>query len=69
VNLLLDTHTLLWLMEGAPSLSGTAAALLADPANRLHLSMASVWEIGIKVGLKKMGREPAPSVAWLPPGG
>jgi PIN domain nuclease of toxin-antitoxin system len=42
-------------MEASPSLSGTAAALIADPANRLHLSMASVWEIAIKVGLKKMG--------------
>jgi len=55
VNVLLDSHTLLWLMEANPSLSATAAALIADPANRLHLSMASVWEIGIKVGLKKMG--------------
>jgi len=55
VNVLLDSHTLLWLMEANPSLSATAAALIADPANRLHLSIASVWEIGIKVGLKKMG--------------
>ena len=55
MNLLLDTHTLLWLMEGPTNLSATASALLADPANRLHMSMASVWEIGIKVGLKKLG--------------
>jgi PIN domain nuclease of toxin-antitoxin system len=55
VNLLLDSHTLLWLMAANPSLSGTAAALIGDPANRLHLSMASAWEIAIKVGLKKMG--------------
>ena len=55
MNLLLDTHTLLWLMQGDPTLSGTAAALIADPANRLHLSMASIWEMSIKVGLKKMG--------------
>jgi PIN domain nuclease of toxin-antitoxin system len=55
VNLLLDSHTLLWLMEASPSLSRTARALIGDPANRLHLSMASIWEIGIKVGLKKMG--------------
>ena len=47
MNLLLDSHTLLWLMEANPSLSGRAAALIADPANRLHLSMASIWEIGI----------------------
>ncbi len=55
MNLLLDSHTLLWLMEASPSLSVTAAALIADPANRLYLSMASIWEIGIKVGLRKMG--------------
>ena len=55
MNLLLDTHTLLWLMEDDPSLSNTAAALIADPGNRLHLSVASVWEIAIKVGLKKLG--------------
>jgi PIN domain nuclease of toxin-antitoxin system len=54
VNLLLDSHTLLWLMQASSNLSGTAA-LIADPANRLHLSLASVWEISIKVGLKKMG--------------
>jgi PIN domain nuclease of toxin-antitoxin system len=42
-------------MEGNPSLSATASALIADPANQLFLSMASVWEIGIKSGLKKMG--------------
>lgn len=42
MNLLLDSHTLLWLMKGNANLSDTAAALIADPANRLHLSMASV---------------------------
>ena len=55
MNLLLDTHTLLWLMEGNPKLSRTAASLIADPANRVHLSMASIWELAIKLGLKKIG--------------
>lgn len=55
MNLLLDTHTLLWLMEASRSMSSTADALIADPANRLHSGMASVWEIAIKVGLKKTG--------------
>lgn len=54
MNLLLDTHTLLWLMEGSPNLSGTAATMVADPSNRLYLSMASDWEMAIKIGLKKM---------------
>jgi len=55
VNLLLDSHTLLWIMEANPNLSGTAASLIADPANSLYLSMASIWEIGIKSGIGKMG--------------
>jgi PIN domain nuclease of toxin-antitoxin system len=55
VNLLLDSHTLLWLMQSNPNLSSPAAKLIADPANRLYLSMASIWEIGIKSGLGKMG--------------
>lgn len=55
MNLLLDTHTLLWLMQASPRLSGTAAALVTDPANRVHLSMATAWEVAIKVGMGKMG--------------
>ncbi|HSQ57638.1 MAG TPA: type II toxin-antitoxin system VapC family toxin, partial [Gemmata sp.] len=33
----------------------TATNLIADPSNRLHISMASIWELAIKVGLKKVG--------------
>lgn len=55
MNLLLDSHTLLWLMQSNPSLSRTAASLIADPGNRIYLSMASIWEIGIKSGVGKMG--------------
>ena len=55
MNLLLDSHTLLWLMEGSPSLSAAATSHINDPLNRLYLSMASVWEIGIKSGIGKMG--------------
>jgi PIN domain nuclease of toxin-antitoxin system len=52
--LLLDTHTLLWHADGDAKMSSTATALLADPANELHLSMASVWELAIKVGIGKL---------------
>jgi len=55
VTLLLDTHTLLWLADGSPNLSGTATALLADSSNTLWVSMASCWEIAVKLGIKKMG--------------
>jgi PIN domain nuclease of toxin-antitoxin system len=54
VRLLLDTHTFLWHADGDPQLSSAATALLTDPANELFLSMASIWEIAIKTGLKKL---------------
>src|SRR5438874_496365 len=54
MRLLLDTHTFLWLVEGNPNLSAVAKAALADPANDLFLSAASVWEMAIKIGNKKL---------------
>jgi PIN domain nuclease of toxin-antitoxin system len=54
MKLLLDTHTFLWLVEGSPNLSATAQVALADPANEAYLSAASVWELAIKIGNKKL---------------
>ena len=54
MKLLLDTHTFLWHSDGNSQISAAASALLVDPANELFLSMATVWEIAIKVGLKKL---------------
>ncbi len=51
---LLDTHTFLWLVEGSANLSAAAKTALADPANDLFLSAASVWELAIKIGNKKL---------------
>jgi PIN domain nuclease of toxin-antitoxin system len=48
---MLDTQAFLWHADGNSQMSAMATALLADPANELYLSMASVWEIAIKVGL------------------
>ena len=54
MKLLLDTHTFLWHADGSSKMSTAATALLADPANDLYLSMATAWEIAIKVGLGKL---------------
>ena len=54
MKLLVDTHTFLWLVEGSPKLSSTAKAALANRNNELYLSVASIWELAIKVGNKKM---------------
>jgi PIN domain nuclease of toxin-antitoxin system len=54
VNLLLDTHALLWFLNDDPQLVPSAKALIEDPANRKLVSIATCWEIAIKVGLKKL---------------
>ena len=54
MKLLLDTHAFLWHADGSPQMSATATALVVNPENELFLSMASVWEIAIKAGMKKL---------------
>ena len=54
MKLLLDTHAFLWLVDGGPKLSATAAAALADPVNELFLSIASLWELAIKTANRKL---------------
>jgi PIN domain nuclease of toxin-antitoxin system len=51
---LLDTHTLLWFLEGDSSLSELAIALIEDEKNLKYVSIASIWEIGIKCSLGKI---------------
>ena len=53
MNLLLDTHTLLWFALGDQHLSRTAEALIRDPANTVFVSPASYWEIAIKMSTGK----------------
>jgi PIN domain nuclease of toxin-antitoxin system len=54
VKLLLDTHTFLWHADGDQRMSASATALLTNPGNELFISTATVWEIAIKTGLKKL---------------
>ena len=54
MRLLIDTHTLVWALDDPSKLSGPAAQALQDPANDLLLSAATVWELAIKIGQKKL---------------
>ena len=54
MNLLLDTHILLWWMADDPQLNQDARKRIADPANIIFVSAATVWEIGIKQALGKL---------------
>jgi PIN domain nuclease of toxin-antitoxin system len=48
VDLLLDTHVFLWWDAESAELTAACRAAIADPSNRVFVSAASVWEIGIK---------------------
>ena len=54
MNLLLDTHLLLWAAGDSSRLSKEARALIEDPGNAPLFSAASLWEVAIKNAL---GRE------------
>jgi len=54
VNLLLDTHSFIWFVEDNQSLSAHARMLIEEPTNEVFLSIASVWEMAIKVSLGKL---------------
>jgi len=54
VKLLLDTHTLLWVFGEPERLGDRAARAIVDTRNALFVSAASLWEIGIKVNLRKL---------------
>ena len=54
MKLLLDTHTFLWFIMGNPNLSANGRVLIEDRANEKYLSVASLWEIAIKVSIGKL---------------
>lgn len=48
MDLLLDTHLLLWAASEPRRLSEEAVSLISDTGNRLYFSAASLWEVVIK---------------------
>lgn len=61
---LLDTHAFLWFVNDDDALSANARALIEAPENIIHLSIASLWEIAIKVSLGKL-EAPSPLQDFL----
>ena len=47
---LLGTHVILWALDDDKRLSETAVSILRDPASEKCVSIASAWEVAIKVG-------------------
>jgi PIN domain nuclease of toxin-antitoxin system len=51
---LLDTHTLLWAMGEPEKLSPQAYRWISAADNRIFVSIASLWELSIKVSIGKL---------------
>ena len=54
MNLLLGTHAFLWFIAGDKQLPELIVDKIIDPANRCYVSIASIWEIAIKLSLEKL---------------
>jgi PIN domain nuclease of toxin-antitoxin system len=54
MNILLDTHTFLWFVADDPRLSTAARILIEAEDSQPFLSIASLWEMAIKVSLGKL---------------
>ena len=53
MRLLLDTHVFLWWLSDDRKLSAAARDAIRNPRASVHVSAASIWEVGINA---KLGR-------------
>ncbi|MEI6331968.1 MAG: type II toxin-antitoxin system VapC family toxin [Pseudanabaena sp. ELA645] len=54
MDILLDTHTFIWYIEGNPKLTEKAREALEMSADKVYLSIISLWEIAIKTGKNQL---------------
>lgn len=54
MELLLDTHALIWFINGDSQLPDKQVRLIKDLNNKCYVSIASIWEIAIKISLGKL---------------
>lgn len=54
MQLLLDTHAFLWWVNDSRDLPARARSAIANPKNECFFSIASAWEIAIKVSIGRL---------------
>lgn len=64
MKLLLDSHALIWWMDQHDRISIPAFTAIEDGTNELLVSISTVWELGIKVGLRRLNLEPS-FAGWM----
>jgi len=52
--LLIDTHALIWYIEGNKKLRKYVVSIIENTENTIFVSKASLWEMAIKISLKKL---------------
>ena len=58
MNLLVDTHVLIWMSSQPDRLSAYSTEVLEDEANTVSASLLSFWEIAIKISIGKLDLKP-----------
>ncbi|WP_018691908.1 type II toxin-antitoxin system VapC family toxin [Algicola sagamiensis] len=56
MRILLDTHVVLWTLAGADRIQAIQP-ILQSPHNDIYVSVASWWEIAIKIGIGKLNAD------------
>jgi len=51
---LLDSHAIIWYFEDYSALSALAGKIIESSENRIFISVASLWEIAIKISISKL---------------
>lgn len=54
MKLILDTHIIILLVNGDPSIDPAIIRLIDDPSNQKYVSAVSLWEIAVKVSIGKL---------------
>ena len=54
MRLMLDTHALIWALEGSSKLSKAARRAIEDARNEVLVSAISAWEIAIKSAMGRL---------------
>lgn len=54
MQLLIDTHILIWFLEGNNLLPKSRRQIISNSQNEVFVSIASLWEMAIKISLGKL---------------
>ncbi|MBD3244502.1 MAG: PIN domain-containing protein [Candidatus Moranbacteria bacterium] len=57
MNILIDTHILLWWLKNSSKLKKNQRALIKNQKNCIFISPVSIWEIVIKRSVKKLNAD------------